>query len=272
MSLATAVGWISGVTLLFILLLGVIVDLRPAAKNDLISAFGCQAAAYLLGLFAILRIHAPRAEIREFIGLRPTHAGFYALAVLLGTALQAPVSALYEAIEKRWPSPDEGDAGLLRIIADAPLAEKIALVAVLVALGPLLEEVLFRGALTRPLRRRHGPAVVIFGTALLFALAHFEPQKFVPIGLFGVALGVLRLVSGSLVPCILLHATYNAIPLVAILATAPGEGQDAASADIPLPAWLVAVSSAVAAGLLALAYLIGARTQAAAAAREKDSA
>jgi hypothetical protein len=273
MSIPVATGWTIGATLLFLWLLTLIVSIRPDAQFDLISAFGCQAAAYLLGLFGILRVHAPRASIREFLGVRATHPAFYPIAVLLGLALEAPVSAVYDAIERRFPSGTGGDAELVKMISEAHLGTQIALCVVLVALGPAIEEVFFRGALTRPLRRRHGPATVIALTAALFAVAHFQPQKFLPIGLFGVALGLLRYSSGSLLPSVLVHATYNAIPLVATLADAgssagaePPPGADGA----PIPPWIVAGSSALAAGLLALAWIIGARTQDAARARERD--
>ena len=45
------------------------------------------AAAYLLGLFGVLQLHAPRASIREFVGLRATRLAFYPLAVALGFAV-----------------------------------------------------------------------------------------------------------------------------------------------------------------------------------------
>ena len=272
-SLLVATGWTAGTTLVFLSLLSVLVAVRPDADPDLISAFGCQAIAYLLGLFAILRVHAPNASIRDFLGARATRPAFYAIAVLMGLAFEAPVSALYDAIERRWPSPSSGDGELLKLIAAAPPATQIALCLVIVGLGPALEEIFFRGALARLLRRA-GPALAIVGTAALFAVAHVQPQKFLPIGLFGVALGVLRYASGSLLPGIVLHATFNAIPLVAVLsagAVAEGSTEGAPGLEgAPLPPWLVAGSAVIAAGLIGLAFVVGGRAQGAARDREKD--
>lgn len=274
MSRVAAVGWTAGVTLLFLWLLVLVVSARPAAQFDLISSFGCQAIAYLLGLFGVLRVYAPHASIREFVGARGTHPAFFGLAVALGLTLAGPINALYEVIEQRWPS-GRDDAELLRIVSEASVPERVAFGLIFVALGPALEEIFFRGALVRPLRRRYEAAAVVVVTAMLFSVAHIEPQKFLPIGLFGVVLGVLRVVSGSLLPPILLHATYNGILYAAVLAAAGaeagGDGPAAARWDAPLPPWLLVASSACAAVLLALACLLGSRTEGAARAKEKDA-
>ncbi|KYF65947.1 hypothetical protein BE11_22120 [Sorangium cellulosum] len=277
MSVVAAVGWVAGVTFLFLWLLGVVASFRPAPELDVVSSFACQAAAYLLGLFGVLQLHAPRASIREFVGLRRTHAAFYPLAVALGFALEGPIAALYEQIERRWPS-GINDAELVRVFVEASAVERAALGLIFIALGPALEEVFFRGALARPMRRKHGAPLVIATTAALFAVAHVEWQKFLPIGIFGVALGVLRVASGSLVPPILLHATYNAIQCFALLTAADAgsvnEVPAAAGAALPettaMPGWLVAASSACALVLIALACALGNRAEGAARAREKD--
>jgi uncharacterized protein len=281
MSLLASIAWSAGVTCLFLWLLSVLLHLRPGAQFDLVSTFGCQVIAYLLGLFGVLQVHAPRASIRDFLGVRRTYPAFYPLAIALGVALEGPIGAVYQAIERRWPSGGMANDELVRLVADAGTAQRIALGLILVVLGPALEEVFFRGALTGPLRRRYGAGAVVATTAALFAIAHFEPQKFLPIGLFGLALGFLRVASGSLLPSVLLHATYNAIPFLAILGSVTaGEGAEtgpsavvtALVSDAPLPAWLVAVSSAVALGLMALAYALGSRAGAVAHAKERDTA
>lgn len=273
MSLAAAAMWAVGITFLFVWLLSLIIAIRPSAQSDLVTTFGCQAAAYLLGLFGILRFYAPRASIRDFLGVRPTHAGFYPLAVLLGLALTAPIGALYDLIERRWPSPRDGELELVRLLAEGSTAEQALIGLVLVVLGPALEEVLFRGALTRPLRRSYAPELVVVSTAILFAAAHFQPQKFLPIGLFGLALGALRLASGSIVPAMMLHATYNAVPFAVMLTGSDqaASGQDAL-AEPPLPPALIAGSAAFAAVLLALTFALGARSEVAARARGRDRA
>ncbi|XXX78133.1 type II CAAX endopeptidase family protein [Sorangium sp. So ce134] len=277
MSIPEAIGWTVGVTALFLFLLGLIASFRAGPKFDVIGSFSCQAAAYLLGLFGVLQVHAPRASIRRFLGVRGTHAAFYPLAVALGFALEPPVSALYAAIERRWPSGID-DAELVRVFADASALQRAALGLIFIALGPALEEVFFRGALARPMRLRHGAPLVVATTSALFAAAHGEWQKLLPIALFGVALGALRIASGSLLPAIVLHGTYNAIQCFALFSAAgagPADDVPAASGaalaeTASIPGWLVAVSSACALVLTALACALGNRAEGAARAREED--
>ncbi|KYG02176.1 hypothetical protein BE21_55285 [Sorangium cellulosum] len=288
MSVLAAAGWTAAVTFVFVCLLGALDLLRPAPggaagspppapRLDVVGSFACQAAAYLLGLLGVHRVHAPRAKARELLGVRGTHAAFYPLAVALGFALEPPVTALYEAIERRFPS-GMGDARLVQAFVEASTLDRIAFGLIFIALGPALEEAFFRGALARPMRLAHGAPVVVATTAALFGAAHGEWQKLLPIALFGAALGVVRVASGSLLPPILMHGTYNAIQCFALLSAGGAGPVDevpaAAGAALPetasLPGWLVAASSACALVLTALACALGNRAEGAARAREED--
>jgi membrane protease YdiL (CAAX protease family) len=75
--------------------------------------------------------------------------------------------------------------------------------------GPIVEEIFFRGGLLRNLRRRHTAALTLLGTSLLFAAAHLNPRNFFPNLLGGLAMGYVRILSGSVWPAILLHAAFN---------------------------------------------------------------
>lgn len=88
----------------------------------------------------------------------------------------------------------------------------------LVLLPALFEEWLCRGVLWVALRRALGVRATVVVSAVLFAFLHglggggyFEfPHRFA----FGVLLGMLRARTGSLVPCVLAHATHNALVLL----------------------------------------------------------
>lgn len=96
----------------------------------------------------------------------------------------------------------------------------LVLVAVLTIVGPLGEEVIFRGYIFRALRNRLGvwPAAITTGT--VFAATHvgWVPLALtVPIIVFGIAMCLLYHWTGSLYPGIAVHAFGNAIPLGAAL-------------------------------------------------------
>jgi membrane protease YdiL (CAAX protease family) len=269
MTALVATGWALGITFLFFVLAVAV------AKEDLVSAIACQAIAYLVGLFFILRVHAPQAGIRDFLGMRPTHPLFYPLAILLGVALEVPTDALYGAVE-RWTGKVAED-GITEVFRSAGAPKRAAIALVVILFGPMLEEVLFRGALFRPMLKVHPAWMVIVVTATLFALAHPAVQMYLPIALVGLVLGVIRRASGSLVPSMLVHATFNAIPFYVMAAHHPGSsGAEppswvaALEGDGPIPLWLVAASSAAVLLLLYGVRLVGDRTLDAKLAQEYD--
>jgi membrane protease YdiL (CAAX protease family) len=266
MSPFAALLWTAGATLAFLWFYALTVALREAAADDAVSRFGCQLVAYLGALFGVLRLYAPNVGIRQFLGLRGTHFGFYPLAVVLGLAATIPINSLYTFIERRVPGPDLGDS-VLELFRDAGLARQLALGAVFVVLGPILEEVLFRGALQKPLSRRLAlpGAIVLIG--VLFGIAHVDERLFVPIGLVGALLAYLRHLSGSLWPPVLAHMAFNAVPFVSTLALArSGEEGDP---EVTAPVLLGATGLALA--LLALTVRL-AKTERAARARREDDA
>src|SRR5262249_9772217 len=159
-----------------------------------VSSFGSQLVAYLLVIFFILRVHAPEASIRDFLGLRPTHPAFYPLGVVVGLGMQPPTIALYTRIVTRFPTRQPDPLPLYFLWASP--AKKMLTGAVLVALVPALEEAFFRGALFRSLRGRYPIATVVVVTTSVFALSHVELQSIAPILLVGGAVGILRAASG----------------------------------------------------------------------------
>src|SRR4051794_32544863 len=123
MSIGGAAGWIFAITAAFLLLWGVVLSARASAENDELTGFACQAIAYLLGLFAILRFYGPDASIRDFVGLRKTSWLFFPIAILLGVAATFAADALYNLISHRWPIED--GPSLTKTLSEASTARKI---------------------------------------------------------------------------------------------------------------------------------------------------
>lgn len=81
----------------------------------------------------------------------------------------------------------------------------------LVIVAPIAEEVLFRGYLFGKLRK-HAPLWIAIGiTSVLFALVHFQANVGLDVFALSIVLCLLRVVSGSLWPSILLHMVKNGI-------------------------------------------------------------
>lgn len=104
---------------------------------------------------------------------------------------------------------DSGPVGHL-MVAPVPFWGRAAFIFVVVILGPVAEEVLFRGVLLSWARSWMKDATAIVATALLFALIH--PQYGLGMGtifVYGLIFAWARIKSGDLVVPILLHVLMN---------------------------------------------------------------
>jgi len=263
---AAAALWITGITGVF-LWLGLMGALaHDQFGRDIFGQAVCQIAAYSLGLFGLLRVYAPETSIRQFLALRRTHLGFYPLALLLGAAAALPANALFEAIHQLFPRPERATEIADLFYAASPSGRILIAVAVMF-IGPVVEEVMFRGALFGPLLRGNRLATTVVTTAVYFALVHLDIYVLLPITLVGLLLGYLRAMSGSLVPSVLLHIAFNAIPLAFLFAT-PSLEQAKQPSEIPVvPTILCTVACFC---LLAAIRHLGKHTKTALRARRQD--
>jgi membrane protease YdiL (CAAX protease family) len=87
-----------------------------------------------------------------------------------------------------------------------------------VLIAPLVEELFFRGLLLQALCYHfRGGWVAVAASAVAFGGVHAQPQDILPLVTMGAVLGYLRLRSGVLWPCILLHALFNARTMVVVI-------------------------------------------------------
>ena len=89
--------------------------------------------------------------------------------------------------------------------------------AVVVIAAPIVEELTFRGVGFR-LLAPFGTIVAVVGTAVAFAADHGLVEGFPALFLFGLAVALVRLRTGSLYPGMLLHASFNAFALAVAVA------------------------------------------------------
>lgn len=97
----------------------------------------------------------------------------------------------------------------------APQFALNALVVVIAA--PIVEEFTFRGLGFR-LLAPFGMFVAVVGTAAAFAADHGLVEGFPALFLFGIAVALVRLRTGSIYPGMMLHACFNAFALAAAVA------------------------------------------------------
>ncbi len=87
--------------------------------------------------------------------------------------------------------------------------------------APLVEELLFRGALQQALVRRVHPALAVALSSLVFMVAHLEGGA-PPFHLaLGIGFGLCAALSGALLPAIAAHIAWNLASVTAGIAGAP---------------------------------------------------
>ncbi len=185
---------------------------------DLDSTVGLIAAQFLLGasLIAVplaIATHWRWGRWREVLGtlgLRRTARSAIKIAGIAWFAYFV-AAAIYSTIIP----PKQEDVGGQLGVGDANLLIAITAVALVAVVGPIWEEVFFRGFLFSGLRQgmTFWPAAAISG--LLFGLVH-APEGIsivIPLGILGAALAWVYERTGSIWPCIAIHWFNNGLAL-----------------------------------------------------------
>jgi membrane protease YdiL (CAAX protease family) len=132
--------------------------------------------------------------------------------IVVGVGLGAILGAAalgYQEFVAGWPALFGEREDAQRLLAENGV-HRGWLLATVVILAPWAEELLFRGMLFRALDRAWGPTRALWASAAFFAVYH-PPVAWLPVFCMGLAAAWLFRRSGRLVPCALLHMTYNAV-------------------------------------------------------------
>jgi hypothetical protein len=250
---------------------------------------GLQAAFIVLGLFvAEMLVDAVLYDSRGLLGLGPDDAS--ALVTLLGNAIVFVIVLQHKRIGYRQLfQPGRSSIAATVMLTSLPIVLLVPLLVVglttaigLVAqlfppsaadqsaferlasgslpvvvsaclLAPVLEEMLFRGIFLRSFLRRHDRATAIVMSSALFGLAHLNVYQFVAGFGLGLLAGWLYERTQSLLPCIVLHASYNCA-VIGLGLWLRGAGAQEAS-GFSAAVWLLAAGAGLA-GTLALRRLL----------------
>jgi membrane protease YdiL (CAAX protease family) len=215
---ATDMLVVGGVALVATAFAGVAHSVLVSGNRDFIYSPGAMAiviVTYLAMGAAAVWAARRTGDARRALGLVAPRSWPRALGLAFGTVLLALiVSALLEPIfhgaDAQGVVPDSG-----RPPGFWPIAGVVLAYVAVALIGPLVEELIFRGLLTAALRRRLGPWRTAVLTAAFFAIAHFIPRVMPAVFLLGLALAFVYERIGSTVPGILIHCLYNGIALTA---------------------------------------------------------
>jgi sodium transport system permease protein len=149
------------------------------------------------------------------LGLSRPRLRFVVAALLVG------VTAWYVDLRiVTWLQPPGKTEHLEQLVERSTIAASLLAIAVLPA---ICEELVFRGLVARTLAT-YSVAAGIVGSAVLFSLYHLLPIQMVATFPLGLALGVLALRSGSIVPGMIAHLLNNATVILISRDSVPGIG------------------------------------------------
>lgn len=132
-----------------------------------------------------------------------------AAAIVIGTALSYLLNILFYAARLHEIFPKYDESAVLSFSGQ----NIILLVAATVIIGPIAEEIVFRGLVFSRMRAYLGLVPCMIISSLLFGLYHMNVVQFIYTALLGLYLSFIYEKSGSLLVSILTHAAMNLFAL-----------------------------------------------------------
>jgi membrane protease YdiL (CAAX protease family) len=180
---------------------------------------GVQAAAVLAVIF-LYRIK--RVPLAEFWGSGRlsvlTSLGWAALALLAVYLPMSILGGISTQVMTRLGYPDDTQPAVELFLQAKDPRQLLQLILFAVVLAPLGEELFFRGLFQPAFKRLIGSWGALLLTSFLFALMHGHAPTFLPLWAFGLTLGALYEMTGSLASGIWLHALFNGATVILLLA------------------------------------------------------
>ncbi len=170
----------------------------------------------LLGTAVFLR--SQRISWHEAFGFSISSAGQAILLGVLAAVIFFPVGDLLQAASIALVNKFQIKAPPQQAVAtlqDATsMASRIYLIVFYVSLGPVAEEILFRGILYPVIRQAGYRRIALWSTSLVFAAIHVNLPIFLPLVALGMVAVWLYERTNNLLAPIALHSTFNAMGLI----------------------------------------------------------
>jgi len=143
------------------------------------------------------------------------HVAFYVAALAAGVMMPIVGGMLTTWLAQGH----EVSQDIKQLGANTTLALRLPLALLVVSIGPMVEELLFRGVLLSAIARYTGNGAAIVLSAVLFACVHLPDLSFLwyalpNLALLGLVLGWLRVQSGSIWPAVVAHGMNNLLAVV----------------------------------------------------------
>ncbi len=188
-----------------------------AAKSSPLLASLAQLAGAALAIGVGVMVAHGEVRYRDALGVRPVNSAVLMLVLTAGLAAAFPLRELALLLADGIPAiaPDPSRArALTRMLRVDGWGDALAVPLVFVAIPAVSEELFFRGLLLPGLAKRMDPRLALLASSALFGLIHGAPIAIVYATLAGLALGWIRLKTGSVLASVALHGAVNAVPVL----------------------------------------------------------
>lgn len=175
-------------------------------------------AVVAIVIWRFLRRH--RLFLREVCPLRVPSLRDISGALLCVFGL-APLAGMLAELAQRYFSRDvNAETMVVALSRNVSPRELVGVVLATAVVPAIVEELLFRGVLTRAFVGRSN-LLAVFVPSSMFALFHLEPTQAAGSFVIGVGLAIVRLYTDSVITSILCHLAYNSFELIDVYAGGP---------------------------------------------------
>jgi sodium transport system permease protein len=185
----------------------------PLGGTEILRLLIIQQLVFIACPALFMGIMLTTSVVRTF-RLRLPSWNYLLMACVMPFALH-PLSFSLGVWLQKWffPPLPEQIAQIARVMGDPAIPWWLVILAIAVA-PAVCEELAFRGFVLSGFVRSGRPGVAIVLSSLAFGIVHMVPQQVFNAMLLGLLLGLFALRSGSLLPGILFHLTFNSLEIV----------------------------------------------------------
>jgi len=176
--------------------------------------YGIQ-ALLMIGTVWFFALHRRGAMLRD-LGLKYYSIGKTLWYTFISMIAIFIVSFLYVLIMSSVLGIEAPSSKIEILIMNRSVSNTVLLI-VVSFIGPIIEEVFFRGFLYSAFKKNWGVLPALFLSSILFSLVHLEIYSFIPLFIIGWLLAYIFEKTKSLFPAIFLHAVYNLILILILL-------------------------------------------------------
>jgi uncharacterized protein len=169
----------------------------------------------MMGVVWFIAIYKRKGRLRD-LGIRYYSIGKTLWYTLISLIAIFAISFIYVFVMNSVFGIEAPASKIEILIKNRSISNTILLI-VVAFIGPVIEEVFFRGFLYSAFKKNWGVLPALFLSSVLFSIVHLQLYSFVPLMIIGWLLAYIFEKTKSLFPAIFLHGVYNLILILILL-------------------------------------------------------